>query len=222
MRLSHILASLFLSVVSVQCQQATLGLADGFLSFNSSTFAMQLVKDSQTLYSLKTINGEFDFIPADQMTLRQYNGNYHLGDITFRARLAGSSSWSSGDSSAARKPVKALSATGSTFATSDLSPTLPANSLLKITRRWVLSNGTLELLFDVTNSQSSSVEIGALGAPLEFNNVCYPDNFSQAYRTHRHMFRYLPTGRPPRRTSFAVSLILTLARTRDMSKLRHF
>ena len=28
------------------------------------------------------------------------------------------------------------------------------------------------LLFDVTNSQKQAVEIGSLGAPLEFNNVC--------------------------------------------------
>jgi hypothetical protein len=29
----------------------------------------------------------------------------------------------------------------------------------------------LQLLFDVTNSQTSAVETGALGIPLEFNNV---------------------------------------------------
>ena len=171
MRLSYICTLVFLYAQQALSQQATLGLADGFLSFNTSTFAVQLVKDSQTLYSLTTTNGGFDFIPTDQMTLRQYNGNYHLGDITFRARVVGSSSWTSGDSSAARKQVKALSATGNTLAASDLSPTLPSNSLLKITRRWAFTNGTLELLFDVANAQSSSVEIGALGAPLEFNNV---------------------------------------------------
>jgi hypothetical protein len=29
----------------------------------------------------------------------------------------------------------------------------------------------IQLLFDVTNSQTVAVEIGSLGAPLEFNNV---------------------------------------------------
>lgn len=169
----HICALLAVCFIGVLSQTATLGLGDGFLSFNTSTFAVQLVKDSQTLYSLKTINGSFDFVPTDQMTLRQYNGNYHLGDITFRARIVGSNSWTSGDSSASRNPVITLSASGDTLAASNLSPTLPPNSLLNVTRRWSLNGGTLELLFDVTNSKSSSVEIGALGAPLEFNNVCH-------------------------------------------------
>ncbi|KAI0803286.1 hypothetical protein BC629DRAFT_1581126 [Irpex lacteus] len=151
----------------------TLGLSDGFISLSTSQFTIQLVKDSQTLYSLKPKNGpsNFDFIPSDKMTQRQYNGNYHLGDITFRARPAGSSSWISGDSSTARRPVNTLSASGSTLAAADLTPTLPSNSPLSITRRWVLSNGTLQLLFDVKNTKNVSIEIGSLGAPLEFNNI---------------------------------------------------
>ncbi|KAF9486549.1 hypothetical protein BDN70DRAFT_870133 [Pholiota conissans] len=151
----------------------TLGLADGFLSFNTSIFSVQLVKDSQTLYSLKprANNTSFDFIPADQMTLRQNNGNYHLGDITFRVRKVGSTTWLNGDSSSARKPVTALPISGSTLAAANLSPTLPSNSLLNITRQWVLKDNQLQLLFTVQNPQTVAVEIGALGAPLEFNNI---------------------------------------------------
>lgn len=162
-----------LHCVSVFGQTPTLGLSDGFISLSTSQFTIQLVKDSQTLYSLKPKNSpsNFDFIPSDKMTQRQYNGNYHLGDITFRARPAGSSSWISGDSSTARRPVNTLSASGSTLAAADLTPTLPSNSPLSITRRWVLSNGTLQLLFDVKNTKNVSIEIGSLGAPLEFNNV---------------------------------------------------
>ncbi|RDX49433.1 hypothetical protein OH76DRAFT_530269 [Lentinus brumalis] len=154
-------------------QAATLGLQDGFLSFDTPSFSVQLVKDSQTLYSLKTKGNSsgFDFIPADVMTQRQSNGNYHLGDITFRARLVGSSAWTSGDTAAQRRNVSALAASGSTLAAASLSPTLPSGSLLNITRRWVLENGQLQLLFDVTNSQKQAVEIGSLGAPLEFNNI---------------------------------------------------
>ncbi|KAI0367296.1 hypothetical protein BV20DRAFT_569238 [Pilatotrama ljubarskyi] len=157
-------------------QSGNLGLQDGFLSFDTPTFSVQLVKDSQTLYSLKTKGNAsgFDFIPADVMSQRQSNGNYHLGDLTFRARIAGSSSWTSGDTSTQRRivtPVTPLNATGSTLAAANLSPTLPSGSLLNVTRRWVLANGDLELLFDITNSQKQAVEIGALGAPLEFNNI---------------------------------------------------
>ncbi|KAJ7755823.1 hypothetical protein B0H16DRAFT_1539767 [Mycena metata] len=135
-------------------QTGTLGLADGFLSFNTSTFSVQLVKDSQTLYSLSPAGSTFDFIPTDMMTERQNNGNYHLGDITFRARKVGTTTWISGDSSTARKKLTAQAVSGSTIAAANLSPTLPTTSLLNITRRWTVA-----------------VEIGALGAPLEFNNI---------------------------------------------------
>lgn len=154
-------------------QSGTLGLQDGFLSFDTPSFTVELVKDSQTLYSLKT-NGNtsaFDFIPADVMAERQSNGNYHLGDVTFRARVVGSSEWISGDSAAARQIVSPLTVSGNTLAAANLLPTLLSGSLLNITRRWVVDDSQLQLLFDVTNSQSQAVEIGALGAPLEFNNV---------------------------------------------------
>lgn len=163
--------------------QAQLGLPNGFLSFTTPTFSVQLVKDSQTLYSLKPAGSTFDFIPGDKMTQRQNNGQYHLGDITFRARKVGSTAWISGDSATTRRAVTALAVSGTTLAAANLAPTLPSTSLLSITRRWVLQNNVLQLLFDVTNSQTVAVEIGSLGIPLEFNNVCESTNalFNPAY-----------------------------------------
>ncbi|KAJ2977925.1 hypothetical protein NUW54_g11357 [Trametes sanguinea] len=170
-----IVSAVSFSVSSLAQSSGTLGLQDGFLNFSTPTFNVQLVKDSQTLYSLQTksngSSGGFDFIPSDVMPQRQSNGNYHLGDLTFRARVVGSSAWTSGDTAVQRHNVAALSATRDTLAAANLSPTLSGTPLLNITRRWVLNNGDLELLFDVTNSQKQAVEIGALGAPLEFNNV---------------------------------------------------
>ncbi|EPQ60039.1 hypothetical protein GLOTRDRAFT_134803 [Gloeophyllum trabeum ATCC 11539] len=151
-------------------QSGTLGLGDGLITFNTPTFAVQLVKDSQTLYSLNTSSG-FNFVPTDMMTLRQNNSNYHLGDMTFRARQVGSTNWTSGDSAFSRRPVTALAASGSMLAAANLAPTLPSNSLLNITREWALNEGIFELVFNVTNSRNVAVEIGALGAPLEFNNI---------------------------------------------------
>ncbi|KAE9400942.1 hypothetical protein BT96DRAFT_956659 [Gymnopus androsaceus JB14] len=127
----------------------TLGLSDGFISFNTSTFAVQLVKDSQTLYSLTTING----------------------DVTFRVRTVGSTAWISGDTSQNRVKLTASPVSGTTMAAANLAPTLPQGSLLNITRRWVVSDNILELVIDVTNSQKQAVEIGSLGLPLEFNNI---------------------------------------------------
>jgi hypothetical protein len=60
-----LLAALVADVPTVTGQNGTLGLADGFLSFNTSTFSMQLVADSQTLYSLSPTGSTFDFIPTD-------------------------------------------------------------------------------------------------------------------------------------------------------------
>ncbi|KAF9067275.1 hypothetical protein BDP27DRAFT_1383948 [Rhodocollybia butyracea] len=168
--LSTLACWLLLLVETAVALTDTLGLKDGFLSFNTPTFAVQLVKDSQTLYSLNTTAG-FNFIPTDQMTFRAANGNYHLGDITFRARTVGSTAWISGDTSQARAKVTALPVSGTTLAAANLAPTLPKGSLLNITRRWVVEDNVLQLLFDVTNSQTKAVEIGSLGADLEFNNI---------------------------------------------------
>lgn len=174
MRISESLLR-FTLFVFVRSALGQLGIEHGFLALSGvPSFSVQLVKDSQTMYSLKpTTGGGPDFIPSDQMSKRQGNKQYHLGDITFRARIVGSSSWVSGDSASTRKPVTALSASGTTLAAADLAPTLPSNSPLKIIRRWVLNNSHLELQFEVTNSQSTAVEIGALGAPLEFNNASH-------------------------------------------------
>jgi hypothetical protein len=161
-----LLLPLFIGISNAQ-----LGLNDGFTSFRTNAFSLQLVKDSQTLYSLNPSGSNFNFIPTDQMSAREANGHYHLGDITFRARRVGSSSWVSGDTSTTRRQLTPLSVSGNTLAAANLAPTLPSNSLLSITRRWVNNNGNLQLLFDVTNSQSAAVEIGSLGVPLEFNNV---------------------------------------------------
>ncbi|KAF9444424.1 hypothetical protein P691DRAFT_711877 [Macrolepiota fuliginosa MF-IS2] len=150
---------------------AQLGLSDGFVNFTTSTFSVQLVKDSQTLYSLRPSGSSFDFVPGDEMAAREANGHYHLGDITFRARKVGSTAWVTGDTSTTRRKLTPLPVSGTTLAAANLAPTLPSSSLLNITRRWVNNNGQLQLLFDVTNSQTSAVEIGSLGAPLEFNNI---------------------------------------------------
>ncbi|KAJ7318764.1 hypothetical protein DFH08DRAFT_789637 [Mycena albidolilacea] len=169
-----ILATSLAALARTAAGQGTLGLADGFLSLNTSVFAMQLVNDSQTLYSLSPAGSTFNFIPTDMMPLRQNDGNYHLGDrlnAIFVAREVGSTAWISGDSSTARKPLTPAAVSGATLAAANLSPTLPTTSLLNITRRWVTDSQGIQLLFDVTNSQAVAVEIGSLGAPLEFNNI---------------------------------------------------
>ncbi|KAF8594482.1 hypothetical protein BDV93DRAFT_458910 [Ceratobasidium sp. AG-I] len=154
----------------------TLGLASGYLNLDiGSSAGVRLVKDSQVLASFKpSAGGQFDYAPFDRLTQRQYDGNYHTGDIGLRIRPTTASAWSSGNSAAARKPVTALAISGSTLASADLSPTLPSSitSWLGITRSWVRSSsGVLGLRFALTNKGSVPVEIGSLEFPIAFNSI---------------------------------------------------
>jgi hypothetical protein len=101
---SHFISVVALGYLLGACsaqRPPTLGLQDGFITLDTPSFTVQLVKDSQTLASLKpkpafSNNPLFDFAPFDQLTLRQYDGNYHFGDVTFRARRVGEKKWVTG------------------------------------------------------------------------------------------------------------------------------
>ncbi|KAK0450413.1 uncharacterized protein EV420DRAFT_753485 [Desarmillaria tabescens] len=148
----------------------TLGIKDGFTTFNTGTFTMKLIKDSQTLYSLMPTGSSFDFMPSDYMAQRADNGQNHVGDINIRARRSGTSAWTTISSVVKRSPVTALSVSGTTIAAANLAPTLNS-TLLGVTRSWSVEDGILQLRFNISNPQSQAVEIGALGAPLEFNSI---------------------------------------------------
>lgn len=202
-------AGLLCFVSAAYSASHTLGLSDGIATFQSPAFSFSVVNDSQTAYSIRPggPSGSFDFLPYDVMSKRDSDGQYHLGDITFRARIVGSSQWVSGDSAQARQEVTSLPVSGNTLSAANLSPTLPSSSLLNVTRRWVLNEGHLRLLFDVSNAQSDAVEIGSLGAPLEFNNVrnfgLSLPGFSQFH------FRFSQIGPQQTRTTIVVSSIPT-------------
>jgi len=123
----------------------------------------------------------FDFTPADRLAQRAADGFHHLGDLTLRVRAGSTGAWRDYDTATARKPVTALRASGDTLAAADLSPTLPAEIPLRITRRWQQIDGRLVLRFDLTNRTSAPVEIGALGIPVVFNNIISGRNLEQAH-----------------------------------------
>lgn len=210
---------LALLAICATSQSDSLGLANGIQTFSTPSFSFSIVNDSHIAYSLRP-KGEasaFDFLPYDVMSKRDNNGQHHLGDVTFRARVVGSSAWQTVDSSTVRAKVHALSVSGDTLASANLAPTLPSDSLLNITRRWVLTHGHLQLLFDVKNAQSRPVEIGSLGAPLEFNNVS--GRLLIHIKIRRQLFfRSSRIVQLQIRTIIAVCLILTLDRTRVSSK----
>ena len=143
---------------------------------------MKLVKASQTIAALQPKGaGDFDFTPADQLERRAANGYFQLGDLTLRLRQNNAGDWQSYSTAAARQPVKALPASDGALACADLTPTLPENCPLQITRTWALDNGRLVLKFQLTNKTNAPVEIGALGIPMIFNNFITGRSLAEAH-----------------------------------------
>jgi hypothetical protein len=162
----------------------TLGLEQGLIEIDTPDFNLKLVKASQTVAALEPKGaGGFDFTPADQLEARSRDGYYHLGDITLRIRTDSSGPWSSLSTAAARKPVNSLETSGWILAAADLSPTLPDDCPLQITRSWALEDGKLVLRFELKNKSERNVQIGALGIPLIFNNYITRRSLEEAHVT---------------------------------------
>src|SRR5262245_6401296 len=113
---------------------ATLGLEEGTLDFETPDFTLKLVRASQTVAALlpKRSNG-FDFTPADRLESRASDRFNSLGDLTLRVAVGLSGSWVDYSTSAARRPVQALTATAPVLAAANLAPTLPPDCPLDIT-----------------------------------------------------------------------------------------
>ncbi|UDD66066.1 hypothetical protein AFCA_013229 [Aspergillus flavus] len=163
------LALISASAFLVRGQSDDLGLANGYTNLKTNNFDLQLVTDAQILASLKPSGSSFDFLPSDYLPYRAANGQYHIGDITFRYRAVGEKEWTAGDSSQARAVVKSLDANA--LAAADITSTLPSSSALQIVRQWLDVEGDLGLSFTLTNKGNSSVEIGSLGFPIESNSI---------------------------------------------------
>lgn len=162
----------------------TLGLDQGVIELDTPDFNLKLLKASQTIAALEPKGADgFDFTPADLLESRAADGFHHLGDLTFRARPGTTGSWQSYSTAAARKPVKALEVSEPTLAAADLSPTLPADCPLHVTRSWRLDDGKLVLQFDLKNEGGRTVQVGALGIPMIFNNIITRRSLEQAHET---------------------------------------
>ncbi|KAM0319686.1 hypothetical protein ACHAPQ_010225 [Fusarium lateritium] len=153
----------------IQAQKDNLGLNNGYIDIKTDNFKARIVRDAQVLASLTSADDAFDFLPFDRLNVRAQNGQYHWGDITYRYRKEGGTTWTSGDSAQKRQPVKKISA-GQSLSASNLSPTLPTGPL-NITREWIDVKGDLGLRFTLTNNGEDSLELGSLGFPAEFNSI---------------------------------------------------
>ena len=147
-------------------------LSQGTVDFDTPEFTLTLVRSSQTVAALRPKGaGDFDFTPADLLIERSKDGYFHLGDITLRLRSGNSGAWKNFSTSTARTPVTALPVSKRILAAADLTPTLPADFPLQLIRSWALESGHLVLRFELRNKSAESVQVGALGIPMIFNNV---------------------------------------------------
>ena len=157
-------------------------LVQGIVSFSTPEFELSLVRSSQTVAALKPKGADgFDFTPGDLLQQRSTDGYYHLGDIDLRLRAGTSGVWRNYSTAFSRKPVASLPASGTVLASANLSPTLPADFPLKLTRSWAVENGKLVLRFTISNNSGSPVQVGALGIPMVFNNVLTGRSLEEAH-----------------------------------------
>jgi hypothetical protein len=162
----------------------TLGLEQGFIEIDTPDFNLKLVRSSQTAAALEPKGGAgFDFTPADKIEVRAADGFHHLGDITLRTRSRGSLMWEDFSTAAARNPVNALPLLDldTELARADLTPTLPRDCPIRVVRTWALAKGRLVLRFELTNTTGQSVQIGALGLPMIFNNIISRRSLEEAH-----------------------------------------
>jgi hypothetical protein len=159
-----------------------LGLDQGYVEFDTPDFLLRLVRNSQTAAALLPKGGQgFDFTPGDRLAQRSSAGFYHLGDLTLRLRMGQSGPWQDVSTARARRPILPLPATGTTLAAADLAPTLPQDCPLQITRAWALEDGRLTLRYELKNRTPQTVQIGALGIPMAFNNIITERSLEQAH-----------------------------------------
>ncbi len=157
-------------------------LAQGRITLDTPEFTLDLVRSSQTVAGLKPKAApEFDFTPGDLIVERSKDGYYHLGDLNLRVRIGSSDEWKNYSTAVVRHPVIALPASGAVLAAADLSPTLPADIPLQISRTWALEEGKLVLRFALKNKTREPVQVGALGIPMVFNNVLNDRSLEEAH-----------------------------------------
>lgn len=185
-----LLAMLFLAVAAQTPAQrpprppATPGpmLQQGTVDLDTPDFRLTLVRSSQTVAGLRPKAApDFDFTPGDRLVERSQDGYYHLGDLDLRVRTGASPAWSSLSTAQRRVPVTPLDTRPGVLAAADLTPAFGGGLPLRVTREWRLDGRTLGLRFTLENRGAESIEIGALGIPMVFNNILSDRSLDQAH-----------------------------------------
>jgi len=192
MRINHLVCLLVLMFISssvkaqkywdnINTKESTLGISEVFQTFDTEDFKLKVVRASQTVAALRP-NGDpdFDFTPGDRLEKRDKDSLYHLGDINLRIR-EGNGKWKGYSTAHKRMKVIPLQTSGNILAAADLSNTLPKDIPVNVQRYYELDAGDLVMRFRITNTQSQSIEIGALGVPMVFNNILEGNSLDEAH-----------------------------------------
>ncbi|MFM1878077.1 MAG: hypothetical protein RLZZ241_943 [Bacteroidota bacterium] len=160
---------------------ATLDFESGESEYKTSGFILKLVHSSQTVSKLSPVGApDFDFTPSERLQFRNADTLYHLGDLNFRYRLP-KGPWIKESTAYHRKPIDALPVIEPILAGADLGATLSENLPFQIKRFYEADGADLILRFELTNTHSEPVEIGALGIPMIFNNILEGKTLDEAH-----------------------------------------
>lgn len=149
--------------------------------YQAGAFSVDLRADTQTIAGLSPGSApDFSFTPKSREAERQGDGYVHLGDLHLRVRQP-DGSWSDFSSAHSRVPVRALPVKGTTLAAADITATMGKNAPLSVQRYWLNENGALVLRFVLSNPSAETVEIGALGMPMVFDNILTGRSLEEAH-----------------------------------------
>jgi len=129
--------------------------------------------------SLRAKANGFDFAPGEWMSSRADSGFYQLGDVNMRVRFPGED-WVSFSTAHSLESVSEIPVTEPSVAGFDLS-SLFEGSGLSVKRYWESTPSGLALRFVFENISPQTVEIGALGFPMIFNNIMHARNLEKAH-----------------------------------------
>jgi hypothetical protein len=154
------------------------------LNFETAEFCVSLSKVNQTITAFKPKPlTNFDFTPGDLVAARSTAGYFHLGDVTLRWRQGSAGEWQNVTTASKRTQVITLNVSGNLKASADLSPALPNDLPLTVVRSWASEGGRLVMRFELKNKSATTVQVGALGLPMVFNNVISNRTLEQAHAT---------------------------------------
>lgn len=158
----------------------------GVARYETPEWKLALMKSSGTVAGLEAKAAKdgkltYDFTPFDQLAARSVDGYAHLGDLNLRLRVEGNPNWRGYSTFQERHAVVAQAALPGELQRDNLTPTLPADFPLQLTRVWAVVDGKLVLRFTLHNPTNHAIEIGALGIPLVFNNFVSGKSLEEAH-----------------------------------------